>query len=371
MKKVIGLVINFIFRLFPVNEKKLLFESAHNKADGNPLALYLYIKKNNINNFKCIWLVSKETDISDLDKKDVRYYRTIKGLFHQATAKYWLKSQSTSSIIKKRKNQIYLQLEHSNGVFKKCGYDVTGIHPGYPASFTREWDYFVASDKRLLAEIRSSTGYEGKGVVTGVARTDIIVNRSEELKEELLKKINIQKNNRKIVMYAPTFREKDLTDWTNELPVKEFGKMKDCLFLIRLHPQAKGINPKIKLPDNVIDLSRYNDTQDILLVSDLLISDYSTIVWDFTLMHRPTIFYMYDLEEYIKERNGFDIDIDKELPGPMCKTPEELIQLIKDESWYSKYNERIEHANKEFNYLNDGHVCERLTKMIIDGYFKK
>ncbi len=371
MKRIIKFVINIIFRIFPINKKKLLFESAHNKADGNPLALYLYIKKNCNDKFKCVWLISKETDTSDLDRKDVSYYHTLKGLFNQATAKYWIKSQSTSSIIKKRKNQIYLQLEHSSGVFKKCGYDVTGINPGYPASFTREWDYFVASDKRLLDEIRSSTGYEGKAIIIGLARSDIIVNRNKELIDNITKKLNINKNNRKIVLYAPTFREKDLTNYTTELPIDAFGKMKDMLFLIRLHPQAMGIDPKIKLPSNVIDLSYYNDTQEILLISDLLISDYSTIVWDFTLMNKPTIYYMYDLESYLKERNGFDLDIYTELPGPICYNKKELINLIKDDSWYKKYQDKIDYANKEFNYLNDGHVCERITKKIIEGFFEK
>lgn len=371
MKKIIGFLINLFFSFFKVNDNKIVFESGHNKADGNPLAIYLYIKKNCHDKLKCIWLVSKKTDISVLDKKDVRYYNTLGAWFNQATAKYWIKSQSSSSVINKRKNQIYLQCEHSNGVFKKCGYDVTGVNPGYPAPFTKEWTYFVASDRRLAAEIKSSTGYNGKYETIGLARSDIIINRTPELISSIKAKLKIDNKYKKIVLYAPTFREKDLTNYTDELPIDEFAKLKDYLFIIKLHPQAKGVNPNIKIPENVLDLSYYNDTQDILLISDLLISDYSTIVWDFTLMHRPTIYYMYDLEEYLKERGGFDIDINNELPGPIAYNKKELIKYIKDDSWYKDYEEKIDYANKEFNYLNDGHVCERIVEKILSGYFKE
>lgn len=369
MRKIISCIINFMFSIFKIQDKKIVFESGHNKADGNPLAIYNYIKKHYPNKFKCIWIVSKNTDISELDKKDVYYYHKLNTYFQQATAKYWIKSQSTSSIVKKRKNQIYLQVEHSGAVFKKCGYDIKGIYPGVPVEWVKEWTYFISSDKRNAAEIRSATGYQGKMEILGLARTDLIVNHTKTTVKEILKKLNLENNKRKIIMYAPTFREKDLTEYTTRLPIEEFGKQKDYLFIIKLHPQAKGVAPSIKLPDNVIDLSYYPDVQDLLLITDLIISDYSTIVFEFALLKRPMIFYMFDLEEYLVERGGFDLDIHTELPGPIAYNEKELMKYIKDTSWYKDYDKLMKYANREFNYLHDGHVCERIVKKIINNEF--
>ncbi len=369
MKKIISAILNKLFELFKIKDNKIIFESGFNKADGNPLALYLYIKKNYPDKFRCIWLVSKNTDISNLEAKDVYYYYKINSYFHQATAKYWIKSQSTSSLIKKRKDQIYLQVEHGGAVFKKCGYDIKGYYPGVPVDFVKEWTYYIASDRRNAKVMVSATGYEGKVETIGLARSDELVNHTKEMVDKILKKLNLDYSNKRIIMYAPTFREKDLTEYTTKLPIKEFEKQKNDLFIIKLHPQAKGVDPKIKLPKNVIDLSYYPDVQDLLLISDILISDYSTIVFEFSLLERPTIFYMHDLKEYLMERGGFDLDINTELPGPIAYNAKELMKYIKSDQWYADYKKKIDYANKEFNYLNDGHVCERIVKKIINKEF--
>ena len=370
MRKLISIILNFIFRLFSIQENKIVFESGFNKADGNPLALYNYIKKHYPNKFECIWIVSKTTDISGLDKKDVRYYYHLNTYFHQATAKYWIKSQSTSSIVEKRKEQIYLQVEHSGAVFKKCGYDIKGEYPGVPMDFVKEWTYFISSDKRNAAEIRSATGYEGKLEILGLARTDLIVNHTSKDIKRIKEKLNLLHEKRKIIMYAPTFRDIDKVSYTTRLPIKEFGEKKDCLFLVKLHPQALGINPQIELPENVRDLSYYPDVQDLLLITDLLISDYSTIVFEFCLLRRPMLFYMFDLEEYLVERGGFDLDINSELPGPIAYNEEELMEYLNSDTWQKKYNKKIEKSNKEFNYLHDGKVCKRIVEKIINKEFK-
>lgn len=369
MKKLISKFLNLFFRIFKVNEKKIVFESFFNKADGNPLALYLYIKKNYPSTFQCYWLVSKKTDISYLDKNDVIYYRTLKSYFHLATAKYWIKSQSTGSLIKKRKNQVYLMVEHSGGVFKKCGYDIKSVYPGKPLDFVKEWSYYIASDKRNAKMMRSATGYQGEIEILGLARTDMILDTSTEYINSIKQKLNILQDTRKIVMYAPTFRNKDLTNYTFCLPLEEFEKLSNCIFLIKLHPQAKGLEPTIKLPNNVIDISYYHDTQELLLITDLLITDYSSIVFEYNLLNKPSIFYMYDLNEYIKERGGFDLDIYTELPGPIAYTKEELVSYISDNRLKEKYISKINQVNKEFNYLNDGKVCKRIVEKLINGEF--
>lgn len=98
MKKILSIVLNTIFSLFPIKENKILFESGRGKVDDNPLAIYEYIKENKIDNLKTIWLVNKKTNIKLIKEGNFAYYRTLKGYYHAATAKYLIRSQSVGSL---------------------------------------------------------------------------------------------------------------------------------------------------------------------------------------------------------------------------------------------------------------------------------
>ena len=88
------LFLNKLFAIYPIVTNKIVFESGRDLIDGNEKAIYNYIKKNDINNYRTIWLVTKSTDVSDIDTNDYAYYKTLKGLYHLSTAKYLLKNQN-------------------------------------------------------------------------------------------------------------------------------------------------------------------------------------------------------------------------------------------------------------------------------------
>jgi CDP-glycerol glycerophosphotransferase len=114
----------------------------------------------------------------------------------------------------------------------------------------------------------------------------------------------------------------------------------------------------------VIDVSKTGDINDLYVISDVLVTDYSSVFFDYANLRRPVVFYMYDLEHYAHELRGFYLDID-ELPGPIVRTTAELVDAIKTAGESSDADkERYERFCARFTYLDDGHASERVLSRV-------
>lgn len=374
MKNTISKIINIIFKNFKVQNNKIIFESGRGLVDGNVKAVYDYIVENNITEIKCVWLVNKNTDTTSLRKGDYAYYKTLKSYYHLATAKYWLRSQSIGSLLKKKKEQVYIQLWHGNGVMKKMGYDVNNDKERPIVDHVKEWDYYIANDKYDANVIKSSTSYNKNIDILGMACVDNSIKNSKDknFKKKVLSKLNIKEKNKKIILYAPTFRDFDLDKDIINVPIEKLKNLKDCLILVRLHPLVREkINKDIFKHKNIINACEYPDCSDILAIADILITDYSSIIYEYSPLNRPIIFYPYDYEKYVELRGGFYVDYKKELPGPLCYTEEELLNVLENiDVNQTKYNKKINSFNKKYNYLSDGQASKRFIDKLTSGYFK-
>lgn len=373
IKNIISFFLNKLFAIFPIVPNKIVFESGRDLIDGNAKAIYNYIKKNDINNYRTIWLVTKSTDVSDIDTNDYAYYKTLKGLYHLSTAKYLLKNQSIGEIITKKKGQIYIQLFHGNGVMKKQGYDVNEAIERPVVSHAKEWDYYIANDENDKKTIRSATGYNGKIEILGMAAVDTVINncKDKQKKQNVLKHLNIN-NSKKNILYAPTFRDYDLDKNIINIPIKELSKLKDYNIIIRLHPLVRTkVDKSLFNLDNFINGCNYPDVSDILAITDILITDYSSVFYEYMPKNSPIIFYPYDYDKYVALRGGFYVDYKKELPGPICYTEKELLNVIKKiDEIYPQYIEKRRKFNKKYNNLSDGKASERLVNNLINNKFK-
>ena len=131
---------------------------------------------------------------------------------------------------------------------------------------------------------------------------------------------------------------------------------------------------------NAFDFEKYNgfvynvadidDVNELYIISDVLITDYSSVFFDYANLHKPMIFHMYDLEHYRDESNGFYIDI-KELPGKITRTDDELIDEILRVSKEFVYNQKYKKFNEKYNYLDDGNASERVVNEIINQNIAK
>jgi CDP-glycerol glycerophosphotransferase len=353
--------------MLPIDNKKIIFQSSDKKVSGNPKYIYKYIKTH-CKDYKLIWIVDKNVDIAEFDSKDFVYRHTIKSLYHQATTKYIIEDiSSVGRIFKKRNHQRYIQTWHGGGAFKKCGYDLDStFNERIPVAYVRDWDYYIASDEYNEQMIRTSTGYNGKALTLGMSRNDILYYAD---KNELRKKFGFSPKS-KIVLYAPTFREHQLNQNQINIPITELSKMKNILFIVRLHPLLQSRINKDIFKGNIIDGSIYSDVQELLVISDILITDYSSIIFDFTVTKRPIIFYAYDLDFYLQER-GFYLDYKKDLPGPIVYNQKELIETITNiDEIMKKYNKKYDEFNKKYNKYNDGNATKRLVEKIINGELK-
>lgn len=370
MKKIIIKLINIFFHLFKVNKRKILFECGRGMIDGSPRAIYNYMKEKKLN-YKLVWIINKDVDGSTLNGTKFYYPHSFGDLYSRATAKYWIKSESIGSIIKKKKNQVYIQTFHGHGAMKKMGYDVTKEKNRKPLEHTKEWDYLLTNDPLDQKILLSSTGYQKETIMIGTPLTDYIYQKSkdEKFKKSIKEKLGIT-NNKPIILYAPTFRDKDLNKKEVNLKISCLKKFNDYNIILRLHPLVKNKVPKeIWKNSNIINGCNYPDSADILCITDLLITDYSSIIYEYAILERPILFYAYDLEEYRISR-GFDIRYPEDLPGDVVYNEKELYEYILNLKNNKNNIKKLRNFNKKFNYLNDGNVCKKFVELLEKGYFK-
>ena len=384
LKRMVVKALNFISKIVPVQKNKIVFWAARGKIDEHPREIFFYIRNQKEKKYKILWIVDKNTDVSELNKGEYCHYRTLRGYYELASAKYWVQSQSLGSLLEKKKSQIYIQTFHGQGAFKKMGLDVNDNREKESAvesNITKEWDWLITTDPINEKVMRQCLPYNGKCRMLGAANTDYLINATmadcRRVKEQL--GLGIEKT---VIMYAPTFRDDDLREIINyddknkianlikkRIPIFSLEKLKDSVVLIRLHPQMRQMLDGIKLPDNFIDVCNYSDMKPLLLITDVLISDYSDIVIAYSVLNRPMVFYAYDYNEYLKNR-GFYIDYKKEVPGPIVYTENELYKVLVDGEIYDKkYKEKCDKFNRKFNELNDGNVSSRFYKALCNKEF--
>lgn len=366
LKGLIGNIINFFLSLFPIKKNKVVFLSTNYHVSDNPYAVYKQIKKV-APEYKTIFIVAKDADVSKLPETDYVYVRSLKSFYHLATYRYLFTCQSLGTIVKKRPQQIYIQLWHGIAI-KKMGLDVSNSDNLTRLEHTRDWDWVVSSSRYESNVLKSASGYTCPTKLLGNPRTDSVFEKHNP--NEIKAKLGII-SDKKIVLYAPTFRDWELENDIIDIKLPE-SILKNFIVLIRLHPYvAKKINNSI-FNENVINVCGYGNLNELLSVSDVLITDYSSITFDFSLLGKLSVFYAYDYEEYVKERGGFYLDFNTELPGPVAYTEKDLEKIFFDiDNQIDFFSHKIEDFNKQYSTFNDGNSGYRVVKELLSGGFDK
>lgn len=363
-KKIVSVLLNTIFRLFAIDDKKIVFTGTKYYPVDNPYYVYKYLKSCKTD-YKLIFIVAKDADVSSLDKGDYVYVRSLKSFYHLATYKYLFTCQSLGSILKKRKNQIYIQLWHSISL-KKMGLDVSNPDNLTRLEHTLDWDYVVSSSEFESRVLKSSSGYTCKTKLLGNPRTDALFANFDI--PGIKSKLGIV-DDKKIVLYAPTFRDWELHK--DKISIDLPNNITDnYTVLIRLHPLIAQKIDKYIFTDNIINVCDYNNLNELLAISDILITDYSSICFDYSLLHKPTIFYAYDYKEYSKLRGGLYLDYKKDLIGPVAFSKDELNQFFENiDEVLKKFEGATEGFNQKYSTMNDGKVCQRIIHELQNGGF--
>lgn len=295
----------------------------------------------------------------------------IKGIYHLATSRVVFIDNYFGflSAANFKKSVTCVQLWHANGAIKQFGLKDPSIQFRSQRAhkrFLRVYDQFhrvvVGSDEMVgIFELAFGLDRE-RMLTTGIPRTDIFFNQ-EKMTEvsEYVKSIYEIPNDKKVIMYAPTFRDQQLRRHSIKLNIKKFYEelKDDYVLLLRLHPAILRQYHN-NYPDFIIDVSSYSDMNHLLFISDYLITDYSSIPFEYALLNRPMIFYPYDLDEY-SETRGFWEDYEELVPGPIAKNTNELIDLLKRNEFDL---EVVKDFSQRWNRYNDGEASQKLVETI-------
>ena len=269
-----------------------------------------------------------------------------------------------------KKDTKVIQLWHAPGAFKKFGASSDNKSRNILGKISRNIDYLITSSDNI-EDYYSEAFQINKSKIKslGLPRADYYFKNHnlDKLRDNFDSKYPIAKN-KKIVLYAPTFRDnqhnKNTYSHSLNLDLKKVHKSlgDNYVVALRLHylvseSLAGG------LPDGVIDVSNYPDITKLYLVSDLLITDYSSVMFDFSLTNKPMYFYMYDLKEYRDILRGFYFDI-SELPGAILETEENLISALNDKDYEIKYRDKYQSFRNKYVYLDDGKAASRCVSLI-------
>lgn len=281
-----------------------------------------------------------------------------------------------TSFVRLKKEQELCQLWHACGAYKKFGYSrLNGnenikIHQGY-----KKYTKVITSAEAIRENYAEAFGISiEKTKATGVPRTDVFFD--EQCKAEKCAKLYEEYpelKNKKIILFAPTYRGKRAEDASYEFGEIEFESLyqqlkEEYVIIFKWHPALYNnlkrkhilVYDESKYKDFFYDMSEKREVNDLLFVADILVTDYSSVIFDYALLNKPIIYFMYDIEQYEGGR-GLYYELEEYLYGPIVKTTNDLIMAIKEEK-----NFKIERQKFRDKFMSacDGCATERVCQWI-------
>jgi CDP-glycerol glycerophosphotransferase len=275
---------------------------------------------------------------------------------------------------RKRPGAVYLQTWHGTPL-KHIHFDVLQAPPGrleYLSLDVARWDFLLSPNEASTGPLRQAFGFTGEVAETGYPRNDILVApRGAEVRDRVRAELGIPAD-KTVVLYTPTWRddlrdEHGKLDFALHLDLEEFtGQLgADHVLLLRLHYMVSGRLQPIDLP-GVYDASFHPEVSELYLAADLMITDYSSTMFDFAVTGKPLLFYTYDLAHYRDTLRGFYFDFHLRAPGPLLHTSEQVVDAIAGlGAVRADYADAYARFQERFCHLEDG----RSTARVVNRFF--
>ena len=373
IKEIYAILLFSLFRILPL-QNKVVFSSywGKNCAD-NPKYISDKLLETN-SKIKQVWIVRNKNNMLNPKIKTVKW-GSIKMIYELSTAKVWVDNHTKPQWIKKRRNQLYIQTWHGGLGMKKIEADLgaklekkSQKQIMYNSKIA---DLFISNSTFLTNIYKRAFWYKGPILECGFPKNDIFFESDKNLqniKDKVYKELKIP-NNKKIVLYAPTYRKDEQINCYNIDYKKLIHTLKEkfkeeFICIVRLHPRMSEISNQLDIFCNdIIDGSKYNDMQELIIASNVFITDYSSGIFDFALMYKPAFIYASDIEQYENERGlYFDLNV---LPFSVSKNNEELERNIKNFE-YSEYKKKLINYFKleDVGLKEKGQASEKIVKII-------
>lgn len=266
-----------------------------------------------------------------------------------------------------RKQTKLVQVWHAMGAFKTVGFARKGNHDRFSMTH-RNYDAAIVSSPSIRKDYARAFRMDVNHVYsTGIPRTDVFFDNNyiQEKKKELYNKYPLLKD-KKVILFAPTFRGNNIHNAYYDFDRLDFKHFQEKLkneyvCIMKMHPFVKNIDFSQLDSQFYIDLSSEREINDLLFVTDLLITDYSSVIFEASLLNIKTIFYAYDLEEYIASRNFF-YPYDEYTFGPVVKNQEELVNAILNSNIDT---EKLKAFKDKFTISCDGHSSQHFVDIVL------
>lgn len=361
-----------LFWFLPIKNNRILYSAFDGRSFAcSPKYLYQYLKDTD-DSFEHIWAFSEPEKFANLGLKTVKYH-SLKWVYYVLTSNVIITNSNTFAFIPKRKSQLMVNTWHGGGAYKKVGFA-----RGKQLPAIEEWTYKMTSrDVRLFVSssetftetnLHEGFHYSGRVINSGLPRNDLLLDEVQRENTAKIVKERLGIANCYCILYAPTYRgdlnnaEESQYRIPYDLILKKAKELHgpNSVLLIRDHYYTKANGNAMK-NDHILDVSSYPDMQELLCASDLLITDYSSAMWDFGLMRRPCLLYVPDIDKYENERGLFTpIDI---WSGIKCTTVQELIDGLNID--ISTVEEKAIQQEKQFGSYEKGNATEQVGKRVI------
>lgn len=361
-----------LMKWLPVARHKIVFNNFYGKGYGDsPKYIAEEILRQGID-ADMVWLVN---DLSMAFPPGIRKVKlqSLKASFELSTAKIIVSNVRATLPYKKKRSQYYIQTWHGSVAFKAIEKDaIDKLDSNYVREAVADSgmiSLFLSSNSIQTHEIQSCFWYDGEIFESGSPRNDMLF-MGDDVKNRIKQRLGLAPDT-KVVLYAPTFRDDfrmdvynlNLPEVCSRLASRQGGHW---IALARLHPNVTE-ERVIDYSDTVLNASSYPDMQELLLIADALITDYSSTIYDATIMKKLVLLYAPDLDDYKANRGLKQIYFD--LPTRICQTSDDLCNYI-DEIDVGQYHAELRRFLDSIKVFDDGHASERVVKRIASVMIK-
>ncbi|HFU4179650.1 TPA: CDP-glycerol glycerophosphotransferase family protein, partial [Streptococcus suis] len=361
------LIKSFLF-FIPRNNNLILFNSfAGRNFDDSPRVLYEKIKLDNrFKNYELVWAFHKPEDFNNINVKKVKT-DSLKYFIVAGSAKVWITNSSMERGLNfKKNNTIYLNTWHGTPI-KFMGSDLPSDNKSFAIIGKNNTDIMLSQSYYETEIFSRSFNLPHKVFLeVGLPRNDMLQNINKDKINAIKRELGI-KSNKKIILYCPTFREYERNITTGILMAPPFNSSKwireleEYVILIRAHYEVSRVLD-FSGSTQIIDVTNYPVLNDLFSIADCLVSDYSSVFFDFSITGKPMFHYTYDFEKYSSER-GLYFDIRKFING--SSNEDELIEIIKKMDYDA---EKLRTVAFRKNYVN---FFGNATEKTIDYLYEK
>jgi CDP-glycerol glycerophosphotransferase len=349
---------------------RIVWYSFHGRYSDNPRALYESLR--GAKDLEHVWLAHPdhrsgfplEAELVDVDSvqasKELHAADLVVANTHVEVP--WRKQAGTT----------YVQTWHGTPL-KRVHHDVLWAQPGrldFLDEDVAKWDLLISPNHVSTTRLRHAFRYDGEVLESGYPRNDLLLSpEAEETRARVRDEFGVGPETR-LVLYAPTWRDHEvLLDVAAEVPMAldaqhVLAQLPGHEMLVRVHNFVTGRSP-MQTSAGVHDASYYPDVAALYTAADVLVTDYSSCMFDFAITGRPIVFYAYDLEDYASRVRGFYGDLAAEAPGPLARSQSELVDVLRSlDDQRETYAERYEAFQRRYTSLEDGHATGRVLERL-------